>query len=167
MNKTKRNIYILIIAAIISILSIIIRIQIGKNGDWGGFFLLLTFSFPTSICLIFFTPRTDRFTDKLGNFILSILVMAPILYIQFSIEDYFINGHLKKYGIIKKAIISKYSDSKTASTYYFDFKINGKLYTESVYIHNKEYRIGDTIKILVSTNNPNHYEIIDYIKQTP
>lgn len=165
MTKKKIHKLIFIFSFLTSIICSIIRIQIGVNDGVGFYLFFGIMTFPISITLIYFTPKRNDVGNKIVNYIFSILVIMPILLIQFSIENYFIDEHLAKYGINIKSLIVDYIPNRRTTTYFFNYKINGIEYTKSVNIHTKEYIIGDTIEIFVSEKNPDHYEILNYINR--
>ena len=161
--KTKTKLRYIILTLVISIFSSVIRVNYGLNV--GCFiFLFGVFSFPVTIYLCYFIPKTNQFSDRIANYLLGIIVMGLILFPQFYIEEYFIDINLNKNGILIKAPIVEYNNGKVTE-YIYSYKVNSVVYYQSLNVRSDEYNIGDTVLILASNKNPNIFKQLSVYKR--
>ena len=165
MEKRNRNKYILIIAGFISLSCLIYRIFYCNSVNM-SLSLIGTWLFSFTVCLLYFIPETDTFSDKFVNYFYLLCVMIPTIFILIFVENIFRGNKNsnKTCDAIKKALIVDYDVSRKSFTYHYKYTYNNIEYIKSCSSTNKNYWVGDTIEICISLENENP-EVLRYIKK--
>lgn len=151
-------------AFIVSLISLLTRINFGKNDSENPCAFFGLFAFPLSICLSYLIPKKDTFSDKIYSLFLTILVIAPVLFTFLSIEDHYLKEHLNQNGIVVKTTFTSSSTYTRGETFYFAYELNHQTYHHSISYRGSNYAVGDTIELWVSQETPDIYEIVRIYK---
>ena len=160
-NKKKRNFkrtFIFIIIYLICLYYWIIYGHLYEFRDYESYFSLLFSLIPTVlISSIFFNDNDSKLRDLVEAF-LSVGLLILFLVVHIKIQKLYYDKQLSNYNIETKATVFKYemwygkgSDFQKYSV--FSYKVKGSFFIQRVSDDNSFYKIGDTLKLSVSTKD--------------
>ncbi len=157
----KENKYWLGLSGITTLLAGYLYVVYGENYNllWLDTLLfILSFSFPLTLFVLFLERKFTNFFGEIINFIIIIICVAPFYYILTESKSRYRDFQLKNYGIKTYGLITGHETEHTrgadANYSTFDYECDSKKFTQRVFDKKLKYKIGDTIMLLISTNNP-------------
>jgi len=99
-----------------------------------------------------------------------IIVMVPIVYGLIKAEHNYEDGYLQKNGIEATELITytyKTSGNNVGVSYHavYQYVVNGQTYTHSLRDSHNIYKVGDTVRIVYSSEHPEIDKVINYTSQ--
>lgn len=96
-----------------------------------------------------------------------VIVMIPIVYGLIQAEHNYENQRLQKSGVEATEIITytyKSSGKNVGTSYHavYQYMVNGQTYTHSLRDSRNVYKVGDTVRIVYSSDHPDIDKVISY-----